>query len=65
MDYDDEIAHYEGYQYVPRIVQTDLGGGREFPRAHPHPANPSGELWDENKVAEHYPKLAEKYDFTG
>jgi hypothetical protein len=65
MDYDAEVAHYEGYQYVPTTVQTELGGGREFPRAHPHPAEPSGKPWDEDKVAELYPKLAEKYDYTG
>lgn len=65
MDYDAETAHYEGYQYVPTTVETELGGGRKFPRARPHPAGPSGKPWDEDRVAELYPKLAAKYDYTG
>jgi hypothetical protein len=65
IDYDAENAHYEGYQYVPAKVQKELSGGQRFPRAKPHPAAPSGEEWDEDKVAELYPKLAEKYDYTG
>jgi hypothetical protein len=64
-NYDAEIAHYKGYQYVPSTVETDLGGGRQFMRAHPHPTEPSGKSWDEDKVAALYPKLAEKYDYTG
>ena len=63
MDYDAEIAHYEGYQYVPTTVETDLGGGKRFPRYRPHPAEPSGKSWPEEKVAELYPKLAKKYDY--
>jgi len=65
IDYDAETAHYEGYQYVPTTVETDLGGGQRFPRYQAHPAEPSGKSWDEDKVAELYPKLAEKYDYTG
>jgi hypothetical protein len=65
MDYDAETAHYEGYQYVPSTVETDLGGGQRFPRYQARPAEPSGKSWDEDKVAELYPKLAEKYDYTG
>jgi hypothetical protein len=65
MDYDAEKAHYEGYQYVPSTVETDLGGGQRFPRYQAHPAEPSGKSWDEDKVAELYPKLAEKYDYAG
>lgn len=65
MDYDAEIAHYEGYQYVPTTVETELGGGRQFPRCRAHPAEPSGKIWDEDKVAGLYPRLAEKYDYSG
>jgi|SRR5450756_1863089 len=65
IDYDAEIAHYEGYQYVPTTVETELGNGQDFPRSRPHPKEPAGEAWDEDKVAELYPKLAEKYDYLG
>jgi hypothetical protein len=65
MDYDSEVAFYEGYQYVPTTVEAELGAGREFPRAHPFPAEPSGKPWEEDEVAELYPKLAEKYDYAG
>jgi hypothetical protein len=65
INYDAENAHYEGYQYVPPKVQKDLSGGQRFPRVKPHPAAPSGEEWDEDKVAELYPKLAEKYGYKG
>ena len=63
MDYDAETAHYEGYQYVPTTVETEFGGGQRFPRYQPHPDEPSGKPWDEDKVAELYPKLAEKYEY--
>jgi hypothetical protein len=65
MDYDPEIALFEGYQYVPTTVETDLAGGKKFMRSHPHPTRPSGTEWDEDKVAEIYPKLAGKYNCTG
>jgi Protein of unknown function (DUF4240) len=61
MNYDAETAFYEGYQYVPSKVEKDLGGGRRFPRPFPHPKEPSGKPWEEEKVLELYPKLAEKY----
>ena len=63
MDYDAEIAHYEGYQYVPTTVEEDLGGGQLFPRSRPAPAEPSGQPWMEHEVGELYPKLAAKYGF--
>ena len=59
MDYDAETAHYEGYQYVPTTVEEELGGGETSPRYAAHPAEPSGKSWDEDKVAELYPRLAE------
>jgi hypothetical protein len=63
IDYDPEIAQCEGYQYVPSKVERDLSGGEDFPRSRPHPEEPSGANWDEDNVAELYPKLAEKYDY--
>jgi Protein of unknown function (DUF4240) len=65
MDYDAEVADYEGYQYVPSQVERDISGGQDFPRSRPHPKDPSGTIWDEDRVAELYPKLAKKYDYTG
>jgi hypothetical protein len=65
IDYDSETAHYEGYQYVPNTVEKELGGGQRIARYQAHPAEPSGKSWDEDKVAELYPKLAEKYDYNG
>ena len=65
IDYDAEIAHYEGYQYVATAVERDLSGGQDFPRSRPHPKDPSCTNWEEEKVAELYPKLAEKYDYNG
>jgi hypothetical protein len=55
----------EGFQYVPTTVERDLSGGQDFPRSRPHPKDPSGQSWDENKVANLYPKLAKRYDYTG
>lgn len=64
LDYDAEHAHYEGYQYVSTQVYEDLTG--ELPiRVKPHPKSPSGTDWEEDKVAELYPKLAEKYGYSG
>jgi len=65
IDYDVEVADYEGYQYVPSQVERDLSGGQNFPRSRPHPKDPSGTIWDEDKVAELFPKLAEKYEYNG
>ena len=65
IDYDAEVADYEGYQYVPSQVERDLSGGQNFPRSRPHPKDPSGTIWDEDKVAGLFPKLAEKYEYNG
>jgi hypothetical protein len=65
MEYDADTAHYEGYQYVPTRVKTEVGGGKQFQRYAAHPSEPSGKPWDEDKVAELYPRLAEKYDYSG
>jgi hypothetical protein len=63
MNYDDKIARYEGYQYVPTSLETELSGGQMFPRTRPHPDTPFGQPWDESKVAELYPRLAKKYAY--
>jgi hypothetical protein len=65
MDYAAESAHFEGYQYVPTQVERELSGGQDFPRSRPHPKHPSGVDWEEDKVAELYPKLAHKYEYKG
>jgi hypothetical protein len=64
-DYDADMADYEGYQYVPSKVERDLSGGQDFPRTRPHPKEPSGALWDEEEVAQLYPKLVKKYNYRG
>ncbi len=63
VDYDADMADYEGYQYVPGKVEHDLNGRQDFPRSRPHPKAPSGAEWDEDKVAKLFPKLAQKYDY--
>ena len=65
MDYDAETAYYEGYQYVPTKVEEELGDGEISPRYSPAPSEPSGQSWDEDKVAQLFPKLVEKYDYNG
>ncbi len=65
IDYDPDERHYEGYQYVPAKVEKDLSGGQRFLRSRPHPKEPSGKVWDEDKVNDLYPKLAEKYGLGG
>lgn len=63
LDYDEEMAQYEGYQYVPTTVESELGGSKSFPRSRPHPAEPSGTPWNEDEVAARFPRLAEKYGY--
>jgi hypothetical protein len=65
IDYDPDNAFYEGYQYVPATVETDLNGGILLPRSRPHPPAPSGNLWDDNELKRLYPKLARKYNYRG
>lgn len=65
IDYDAEVADYEGYQYVPSQVERDLSGGQGLPHSRPQPSDPSGTIWDEDKLVELFPKLAEKYDYKG
>ena len=42
MDYNAENAHYEGYQYVPTVVEKKLGTSERRQRYQPHPRKPSG-----------------------
>lgn len=65
LDYDAETAHFEGYQYVAGKVEEDLSRGFRSPRSRPHPQEPTGEPWDEDKVATLYPRLAAKYAYRG
>ena len=60
---EDESLQYEGFQSVAYVVTQDLSGGQEFPRARPHPENPTGEKWDEETVGDLFPKLAEKFHY--
>jgi len=63
----DFVTTYENIRFDPRTttVERDLSGGQDFPRSRPHPKDLSGTIWDEDKVAELYPKLAKKYDYNG
>lgn len=63
IDYDDGEACYEGFEYA--AILMDMGKGQTFPRAQPMPDEPSGTEWDEDELAELYPKLAEKHGFAG
>jgi len=65
IDYDAEKSCYEGYEYVPSTVEEDLSGRGDLTRSRPHPDEPSGEPWEEDKVGELYPKLAEHYSYQG
>jgi hypothetical protein len=59
-DFDDDAWFYEGYQYgVTAGVKAAVGS--IVNRQIPHPAEPSGHGWEEDKVYELYPKLSEKF----
>lgn len=65
IDYNAENADYEGYQYVPTMVEKELSGGKLPPIRRSFKKEPSGQSWREDKeVAERYPRLAEKYNFA-
>lgn len=65
VDYEAVNAHYEGYQYVATQVERNLSDGGSFPASRPHPKEPSGTMWEEDKVADLYPRLAQKYGYKG
>jgi hypothetical protein len=59
-DFDEDTWFYEGYQYaVTDGVKAAVGSAVN--RESPHPDEPSGQAWDEDKVYELYPQLAEKF----
>ena len=63
IDYDPDVATYEGFQYVGRKVAQQMNGGKAFKRSQPHPESPTGEDWDDETVAFLFPILAEKYNY--
>jgi hypothetical protein len=59
-DFDEDSWFYEGYQYaINDGVQA--AAGSIVNRETPHPDEPFGHAWDEDKVYELYPKLSEKF----
>ena len=59
-DFDEDAWFYEGYQYaVTDGVKAAVGS--VVNRGSPHPDEPSGQAWEEDKVYDHYPQLAEKF----
>lgn len=63
MEVDEDSAFYEGYQYPVIEVYKAMTGSLPM-RTTPHPESPSGTPWDEDTVAELYPRLAEKHGFS-
>lgn len=62
LDLTEEIAFYEGFQYVVGDVYQEITG--DMPkRAKAAPEEPSGTPWDEDHVADLFPDLAEKHGF--
>lgn len=60
LNYDADVALYEGYQYVSITVREELG----YPAAACGirlPDEPSGKPWDAEELAARYPKLVKKY----
>lgn len=62
MNLTEDTAFYEGYQYVVNDVYEELTGEMLL-RTKPLPKEPSGSSWEEDKVAEVYPRLAEKFGY--
>jgi hypothetical protein len=59
-DFDEEAWFYEGYQYaVTDGVEAAVGS--VVNRENPHPNEPSGTAWAEDKVYDLYPQLSEKF----
>lgn len=57
---DEDTLFYEGYQYaVTDGVEASAGFVPD--RDKPHPENPSGKEWEEDKVYELFPKLSAKF----
>lgn len=60
-DQDPDDFFNEGYQYVPWEVYKEMTGEMPTVRKH-YPEHPSGQEWDEDKVSNLYPALADKFD---
>ncbi len=59
-DFDEDAWFYEGYQYaVTDGVKAAVGS--IVNREKPHPVEPSGHEWTEDKVYGLYPKLSKKF----
>lgn len=58
----DEYWVYEGFQYVPMDVVEERFGDTPD-RYAPAPDEPSGREWNEDKVNDLYPRLAQMYIF--
>lgn len=59
-DFDEDAWFYEGYQYAV-TEGIEAAAGSPVSRESPHPDEPSGQAWDEDKVYGLYPQLAEKF----
>lgn len=57
-----EKLDYEGFQYVPTAVYEEKTGESLPPSSVTHPADPAGEEWEEDGLAEKFPKLWKKFD---
>lgn len=57
---DEDTLFYEGYQYAVTDGVEDSAGFVPD-RDKPHPENPSGKEWGEDKVYELFPKLSAKF----
>ncbi len=57
---DEDTLFYEGYEYaVTDGIEASAGFVPD--RHKPHPENPSGKEWEEDKVYELFPKLSAKF----
>jgi hypothetical protein len=57
---DEDTLFYEGYQYAVNDG-VEASAGFVPDRNKPHPENPSGKEWEEDKVYELFPKLSAKF----
>ena len=56
-----EKLDYEGFQYVPAAVYEEKTGENLPPSSVSQPADPAGEEWEEDGLAEKFPKLWAKF----
>ena len=64
LDYLEADMDWEGYGYVAFVVYEEKKG-KEMPinSASPHPAEPTGEEWEEEELGKLLPKLSGKFGF--